>query len=139
MLDSKSTHLLQKVHACCYRASHRSAVHVFPLCFIYCMSFVVMGVHCTSAYANAPSPTHSTYVRIDDAYADWNRSRHGKGVDSSLLLAGLKALQGCPEAGTLRKSISTRSPTTSISCTPRTSEASIEVRSTGRCCHLLRP
>jgi hypothetical protein len=42
-----------------------------------------------------------TYVRIDDAYADCYRSRHGKEVDRSLVLLVLKALQGHPEAGAL--------------------------------------
>jgi hypothetical protein len=65
------------------------------------MGFVVMGADCTNAYANSPSPTQATYVRIDDAYADWYRSRHGKEVDRSLVLPVLKALQGHPEAGAL--------------------------------------
>jgi hypothetical protein len=65
------------------------------------MGFVVMGADCTNAYANSPSPTQSTYVRIDDAYADWYRSCHGKEVDRSFVLPVLKALQGHPEAGAL--------------------------------------
>jgi hypothetical protein len=46
-------------------------------------SFVVMGADCTNVNVNAPSPTQSTYVRIDDAYADRYRFRHGKEVDRS--------------------------------------------------------
>jgi hypothetical protein len=57
------------------------------------MSFVVMGADCTNAYASAPSPGQPTYARIDDAYADWYRSRHGKEVDRSLVLPGLNASQ----------------------------------------------
>jgi hypothetical protein len=38
-------------------------------------------------------------IRINAAYADWYRSRHGKEVDRSLVLLVLKALQGHPEAG----------------------------------------
>jgi hypothetical protein len=38
---------------------------------------------------------------MDDAYADWYRSRHGKKVDPSLVLPVLKALKGQPEAGAL--------------------------------------
>jgi hypothetical protein len=51
---------------------------------------VLMGADYTDAYANAPSPTQPTYVRIDDAYVDWFRSRHGKEVDHSLMLPVLK-------------------------------------------------
>jgi hypothetical protein len=65
------------------------------------IGFVVMGADCTNAYANSPSPTQATYVQIDDAYADWYRSCHGKEVDRSLVLPVLKTLQGHPEAGTL--------------------------------------
>jgi hypothetical protein len=39
------------------------------------MGFVVMGVDCTNAYANSPSPAQAAYVRIDDAYTNWYRSR----------------------------------------------------------------
>jgi hypothetical protein len=72
------------------------------------MGFVVMGADCTNPYTNSPSPTQATYVRIDEAYADWYRSRHGKEVDRSLVLPVLKVLQGHPEAGALWKSTSTR-------------------------------
>jgi hypothetical protein len=65
------------------------------------MDFVVMGAYCTNAYANYSSPPQATYVRIDDAYADWYCSRHRKEVDRSLVLPVLKALQGYPEAGAL--------------------------------------
>jgi hypothetical protein len=65
------------------------------------MGFVVMGADCTYAYANSPSPTPATYVRIDDDYADWYRSRHGKEVDRSLVLPVVKASQGRSEAGAL--------------------------------------
>jgi hypothetical protein len=67
------------------------------------MGFVVMGADCTNAYSNSPSPTQAIYVRIDDAYADWYRSRHEKEVDRSLVLPVLKALQGHPEAGARAK------------------------------------
>jgi hypothetical protein len=67
------------------------------------MGIVVMGADCANAYTNSPSPTQPTYVQIDDAYADWYRSRHGKEADSSLVLPVLKALQGHPDAGALWK------------------------------------
>jgi hypothetical protein len=80
---------------------HRPAVHAFVLRLSAAVGFVVMGADCTNAYANSPSPTQSTYVRIDDAYADWYRSHHGKEADLSFVLPVLKALQGHPEAGAL--------------------------------------
>jgi hypothetical protein len=57
-----------------------------------------MGVDCTNAYANFPSPTQPTHVRIVDAYVDWYRSRHGKEV---ALFVTTQGLTGRPEAGTL--------------------------------------
>jgi hypothetical protein len=73
------------------------------------MGFVVMGADCINAYVNSPSPTQATDVRIDDAYANWYRSRHGKEVDRLLVLPVLKGMYGNPEAGALWKSTSTRS------------------------------
>jgi hypothetical protein len=84
------------------------------------MDFVVMDTDCTNSHANSPSPTHRAYIRIDDACVDWYRSRRGKEVDRSLVLPVLKALQGHLEAGAVWESISTRSLTISISCTPHT-------------------
>ena len=65
------------------------------------MGFVVTGADYTNAFAISPSPTQPTYVRIDDAFVDWYRSRHGKEVDRLLVLLVLKALQGHPKAGAL--------------------------------------
>jgi hypothetical protein len=61
------------------------------------MTFAAMGTYYTNAYANATSPTQPIYVRIDDAYDYWYRSRHGKKVDHSLVLHVLKALLGHSE------------------------------------------
>jgi hypothetical protein len=97
------------------------------------MGFVVMGADCTNAYANSLSPTQATYVRIDDAYADWNCSRHGKEVDRSLVLPVLKASQGHPEAGALwEKHINKILDDLDIVYTTHTSEVSTEVRSAER-------
>jgi hypothetical protein len=57
------------------------------------MLFVVMGVEYTNAYANATSPGQPTYVRVDDAYVDCYRFRHGKEADRSLQLPVLTAFQ----------------------------------------------
>jgi hypothetical protein len=43
------------------------------------MGFVVIGAHCTNANADSPSPIQVTYVRIDDACADWYLSHHLQG------------------------------------------------------------
>jgi hypothetical protein len=101
---------------------HRSAMHAIVLCPL--LPRVVIGVDCTNAYANSLSPTQATYVRIDGAYADWYRSRHGIKLDRSLVLPVLTALQGRPEAVALWKSTSTRLLTISISCAPHMSEVS---------------
>jgi hypothetical protein len=96
------------------------------------MGFDVMCADCTNAYANFPSSTQATYVRIDDTYTDWYRSRHGKEVDRSLVLPVLKALQGHPEAGPLWEKHINKILDDPISCTSHTSEISTEVRLTGR-------
>jgi hypothetical protein len=97
------------------------------------MSFVVMGADCTNTYANSPSPTQATYVRIDDAYANWYLFRQGKEGDRSLVLPVLKALEGHPEAGALwEKHINKILDDFDIVYTPHTSEVSTEVRSTER-------
>jgi hypothetical protein len=96
------------------------------------MGFVVMGADCTNAYTNSPSPTQATYVRIDDAHANWYRSRHGKEVDRSLVLPVLKALQGHPEAGALWGKHINKILDDLLSSAPHTSEVSIEARSTER-------
>jgi hypothetical protein len=79
-------------------------MQVFVLYPAAAMGFVVMGADCTNAYANSPSPTQATCVRIDYAYTDWYRSRHGEEADRSSVLPVLKALQGHPEAGALWES-----------------------------------
>jgi Reverse transcriptase (RNA-dependent DNA polymerase) len=65
------------------------------------LGLILYGADCTNAYANAPSPTHPTYLRIDDMYADWYLRRFGVDVDRGMVLPVLKALQGHPEAGAL--------------------------------------
>jgi hypothetical protein len=98
------------------------------------MGFVVMGADCTNASAKSPSPTQATYVRIDDANADWYRSRHEKKVDRSLVLPVLQALQGHPEAGALWDEHINNiiDDLDIVNTTPHTSEVSTEVRSTER-------
>jgi hypothetical protein len=47
----------------------------------------------TYTYADSMSPTQATYVRIDYAYVDCYRFRHGKEAGRSLMLSRLKVLQ----------------------------------------------
>jgi hypothetical protein len=66
-------------------------MHALVLCCLSAtMGLVVMGADYNNADGNSPSPTQATYVQIDDAYADWYRSRHGKEIDRSLVLPVLK-------------------------------------------------
>jgi hypothetical protein len=97
------------------------------------MSFAAMGVDCTNAYANAPSPGQPTYARIDDDYADWHPSRHGKEVDRSWVVPVLKALQAHPEAGAMWEKYTNKILyALDIVYTAPASEVSTEVRSTER-------
>jgi hypothetical protein len=73
------------------------------------LTLICSGVDCINAYANFPLTIRPTYVRIDDAFIDWYHSPYGKEVDRSLGLPVLKALQGLPEAVSLRGSASARS------------------------------
>ena len=65
------------------------------------LGLVVLSTDADNAYANSPAPKTPTYVRIDDAYAEWYYHRYGKNIDRSLVLPVLHALQGHPEAGAL--------------------------------------
>jgi hypothetical protein len=56
---------------------------------------------CTNAYANADSPTHPTFLGIDEAYSTWYFRRHKKDIPHGFVLPVQKALQGHPEAGAL--------------------------------------
>lgn len=65
------------------------------------LGMTVYSADATNAYANSPAPTVPTYVRIDDAFADWYLAKHGKAIDRNMVLPVLHALQGHPEAGAL--------------------------------------
>jgi hypothetical protein len=64
---------------------------------------IVRGADCTNAYANAPPPTHETFLAIDDTYAEWYNERHpDKPITNRKLVVPVrKCLQGHPEAGAL--------------------------------------
>ena len=65
------------------------------------LGYRVYGGDATDAYAHSPPPKHPTFVSIDDAFADWYKSRFGKEIDCSLVLPVQHALQGHPESGRL--------------------------------------
>ena len=61
----------------------------------------VYGGDAKDAYAHSPGSNIKTYMRIDDAYAEWYEKKHGKPVDRRKVLPILRALQGSPESGRL--------------------------------------
>jgi Reverse transcriptase (RNA-dependent DNA polymerase)/GAG-pre-integrase domain len=63
------------------------------------LGMTTFGADATNAFANSPPPAVPTFVRIDDAYADWYLERHGVELDRSMVLPVLHALQGHPESG----------------------------------------
>jgi Reverse transcriptase (RNA-dependent DNA polymerase)/GAG-pre-integrase domain len=65
------------------------------------LGMTTFGADATNAFANSPPPAVPTFVRIDDAYADWYLERHGVELDRSMVLPVLHALQGHPESGSL--------------------------------------
>ena len=65
------------------------------------LGLTALSADATNAYANSPPPTVPTFVRIDDAYADWYKERFGVDLDRRMVLPVLHALQGHPEAGAL--------------------------------------
>ena len=65
------------------------------------LGLTVLKTDANNAYANSPAPQVPTFVRIDDAYAEWYYTKHGIHLDRSLVLPVLHALQGHPESGAL--------------------------------------
>jgi Reverse transcriptase (RNA-dependent DNA polymerase) len=65
------------------------------------LGMTAFGADATNAFANSPPPEVPTFVKIDDAYADWFLGKHGTPIDRSKVLPVLHALQGHPESGSL--------------------------------------
>lgn len=65
------------------------------------MGHCVFGGDATDAFAHSPPPSVPTFVRIDDAYADWYKWRYDVDLDRSHVLPVQHALQGHPESGRL--------------------------------------
>jgi Reverse transcriptase (RNA-dependent DNA polymerase) len=65
------------------------------------LGMTTFGADATNAFANSPPPAVPTFVRIDDAYADWYKAKYGIDLDRAMVLPVLHALQGHPESGSL--------------------------------------
>jgi hypothetical protein len=63
--------------------------------------YTCIKVDATNAYANSPPPAQPTFVYIDEQYADWHMTQHGKPLSRDLVLPVQHALQGHPESGAL--------------------------------------
>ena len=68
------------------------------------LNLKVYGGDAKDAYGHSPGPEISTYVTIDDQYADWYKHKYGKEIDRKKVLPVLRALQGHPESGRLWES-----------------------------------
>ena len=65
------------------------------------LNLKVYGGDAKDAYGHSPGPETSTYVTIDDQYADWYKHKYGKEINRRKVLPVLRALQGHPESGRL--------------------------------------
>ena len=61
------------------------------------LGLTVYGGDATDAYAHSPAP-NSTYLAINDFYADWYKDRFGEEIDRRYILPGKHCLQGHPES-----------------------------------------
>ena len=64
-------------------------------------NLTIYGGDAKDAFAHAPAPTQPTFMRIDDAFAEWYESSTNRKLDRSLVLPVLCAFQGHPEAAKL--------------------------------------
>ena len=65
------------------------------------LNLKVFGGDAKDAFAHSPGPSTATFLRIDDAFAEWYEAKMGKPIDRSLVLPIQRALQGHPEAARL--------------------------------------
>ena len=68
----------------------------YALCSVH--NLIILTTDAVNAFANADAPSIPTYVRIDDAYADWYYDTFGLQLDRSKCLPAQHALQGHPES-----------------------------------------
>ncbi len=65
------------------------------------LNYVIYGGDARDAFAHSPAPKIPTFIRIDDAFADWYQAKFGKPIDRRHVLPIQHALQGHPEAARL--------------------------------------
>ena len=62
----------------------------FALCSALCLT--ILATDANNAYANSPLPNVPTYVYINDAYAEWYKTRFDVDLDRATVLPVLHAL-----------------------------------------------
>ena len=65
------------------------------------LNYVIYGGDARDAFAHSPAPKIPTFIRIDDAFADWYQAKFGKPIDRRHVLPIQHALQGHLEAAQL--------------------------------------
>ena len=65
------------------------------------LNLKVYGGDAKDAFAHSPGPEMSTYLAIDDAYAEWYKQTFAKTINRSHVPPIKQALQGHPESGQL--------------------------------------
>ena len=88
-------------------------------------NLVILTTDAVNAFANADAPTIPTYVRIDDAYAEWYYEKYHVELDRSLYLPAQHALQGHPESPRLWEQYITNILRTKLNLVSTTHERSI--------------
>ena len=63
--------------------------------------YISLKVDATNAYANSPPSKQSTFVIIDDQFAEWYHAWHGVAIPRDMVLPVQNALGGYPESGAL--------------------------------------
>jgi len=73
---------------------------VFRLFIALCTAdnLTIYGGDANDAFAHSPGPSMPTFMKLDDAFHDWNLEGTGVLLDKDLVLPVLRALQGHPEA-----------------------------------------
>ena len=95
----------------------------YALCAYY--NLIILTTDAVNAFANADAPSIPTYVRIDDAYAEWYFNKFGITVDRSHCLPAQHALQGHPESPRLWEEYINRILKDKLNLVPTTHERSI--------------
>ena len=59
----------------------------------------IYGGDASEAFENIPGPSDTTFVYIDDQFADWYRHKFGKDIYRGKVIPVLRYLKGHPESG----------------------------------------